>query len=75
MHGVGISAVNALSEFLEVEIRRNGNIYFQRYERGKKVTELKIIGKTERTGTKVYFKPDIEIFKTIGFSFDILSKR
>ncbi len=75
LHGVGISVVNALSEFLEVEIRRNGNIYFQRYERGKKVTELKIIGQTSKTGTKIYFRPDEEIFTTINFSFEILSKR
>ncbi len=75
LHGVGISVVNALSEFLEVEIRRNGNIYTQRFERGKKVTELEIIGKTERTGTKVFFKPDYEIFGNINFSFDILAKR
>ncbi len=75
LHGVGISVVNALSEFLEVEIRRNGNIYFQRYEKGKKVTELKIIGQTSKTGTKIYFRPDEEIFSTINFSFEILSKR
>jgi DNA gyrase subunit B len=75
LHGVGISVVNALSEFLEVEIRRNGNIYFQKFERGKKTTELEIIGKTERTGTKIFFKPDAEIFQKIEFSFDTLSKR
>ncbi len=75
LHGVGISVVNALSEFLEVEIRRNGNIYFQRYQRGKKVTELEIIGKSEKTGTKVTFKPDCEIFPITEFNFDILSKR
>ena len=75
LHGVGISVVNALSEFLEVEIRRNGNIYFQKFEKGKKVTELEIIGKTEKTGTKIFFMPDIEIFQKIDFSFDILSKR
>jgi len=75
LHGVGISVVNALSEFLEVEIRRNGNIYFQKFERGKKTTELEIIGKTERTGTKIFFKPDDEIFQKIEFSFDTLSKR
>ncbi len=75
LHGVGISVVNALSEFLEVEIRRNGKIYHQRYERGKKITELTVIGKTEKTGTKVWFKPDIEIFESIEIHYDTIAKR
>ncbi len=75
LHGVGISVVNALSEFLEVEIRRDGKIYHQRYEKGKKITELTVIGKTEKTGTKVWFKPDIEIFETIDIHYDTIAKR
>lgn len=75
LHGVGISVVNALSEWLEVEISRNGNIYHQRYEQGNPVSELKIIGQSEHTGTTVHFKPDKEIFETVEFSFDTLSQR
>ena len=75
LHGVGISVVNALSEWLEVEISRNENIYHQRYEQGNPVSELKIIGKSENTGTTVHFKPDKEIFETVEFSFDTLSQR
>ncbi len=75
LHGVGISVVNALSEFLEVEIRREGKIYHQRYEKGKKITELTVIGKTEKTGTKVWFKPDIEIFESIDIHYDTIAKR
>ncbi|MCX7926894.1 MAG: DNA topoisomerase (ATP-hydrolyzing) subunit B [Candidatus Omnitrophica bacterium] len=75
LHGVGVSVVNALSEWLEVEVKRDGNIYHQRYERGKTVTKLTIIGKAKTTGTKVTFKPDKEIFKSIEFSFDILAQR
>ncbi|MDI6782266.1 MAG: DNA topoisomerase (ATP-hydrolyzing) subunit B [bacterium] len=75
LHGVGISVVNALSEWLEVEISRNGNIYHQRYEQGHAVSELKIIGQSKSTGTTVHFKPDKEIFETVEFSFDTLSQR
>ncbi len=75
LHGVGVSVVNALSVFLEVEVRRNGKIYHQRYERGKPVTPLKEIGKAKGTGTKVLFKPDKEIFRTTEFSYDILANR
>ncbi len=75
LHGVGISVVNALSEWLEIEISRNGNIYHQRYEQGNPVSELKIIGQSTWTGTTVHFKPDKEIFETIDFSFDTLSQR
>ncbi len=75
LHGVGVSVVNALSSFLEVEIKRDGKIYHQRYERGKPVTPLREIGKARGTGTKVLFKPDKEIFKTTEFSYDILANR
>jgi DNA gyrase subunit B len=75
LHGVGVSVVNALSEFLEVKIHKNGNIYFQRYERGIPATELKIIGQSKDSGTTVTFKPDSEIFETVEFSFDYLTTR
>lgn len=76
LHGVGVSCVNALSDWLEVEIKREGQIYHQRYERGKTVTKLTVIGKTKATGTKITFKPDKTIFtKTTSFSYDILAKR
>jgi len=75
LHGVGVSVVNALSEYLEVTIKRDGGVYFQRYERGVPVEEFKKIGTTNKTGTKVTFKPDAEIFETTEFSFEILSKR
>jgi len=69
LHGVGASVVNALSEYLEVEVYRDGNIYRQRYERGKVVTKLEVIGKTDRTGTKTSFKPDPLIFEEIEFDY------
>ncbi|MDL1956187.1 MAG: DNA topoisomerase (ATP-hydrolyzing) subunit B [Candidatus Desulfofervidus auxilii] len=75
LHGVGVSVVNALSAYLEVEIRREGKVYWQRYERGKPVTSLMSIGETNRTGTKITFLPDDEIFKNIRFDFDILNQR
>jgi DNA gyrase subunit B len=75
LHGVGVSVVNALSEYLEVEVRINGNVYYQRYERGNPVTPLEITGTTKRTGTKVLFKPDSLIFETTTFSYDLLSQR
>ena len=68
LHGVGVSVVNALSEWLEVEVKRNGNIYYQKYSRGVPVTDLKIIGKSKSNGTKVSFKPDPEIFEELVFS-------
>jgi DNA gyrase subunit B len=74
LHGVGVSVVNALSEWLEVEVHRDGNIWTQRYERGIP-SELQKVGATERTGTKVVFQPDAKIFDSTEFSFDILSKR
>ncbi|MFH1460141.1 MAG: DNA topoisomerase (ATP-hydrolyzing) subunit B [Candidatus Omnitrophota bacterium] len=75
LHGVGVSVVNALSEWLEVEVRREGKIFHQKYEQGKTATKLKIIGKSKKTGTRVIFKPDREIFQITKFSFDILSNR
>jgi DNA gyrase subunit B len=75
LHGVGVSVVNALSEWLEVEIRHAGQVYEQRYERGKAVTPLNAAGKTKRRGTKVTFKPDAEIFETVEFSHETLSQR
>ncbi len=76
LHGVGSSVVNALSEWLEVEIRRDGHIYGQRFERGKTVSDLKLLGDTDETGTLVRFKPDGEIFtETTEFDFETLQKR
>jgi DNA gyrase subunit B len=75
LHGVGISVVNALSETLELEIWRNGNVYRQTYERGTPIAELEISGTTRKRGTKVTFKPDAQIFETIEFSFDVLAQR
>jgi len=75
LHGVGVSVVNALSETLEVEIKREGKVYNQRYERGKPNMPLKEVGTTEQRGTRVTFKPDAMIFETVDFSFEILSQR
>ncbi|HMK47672.1 MAG TPA: DNA topoisomerase (ATP-hydrolyzing) subunit B [Methanocella sp.] len=75
LHGVGVSVVNALSEYLEVEVRRNGKVYFQRYEGGKPVSEVKIIGDSKHTGTRTTFMPDKSIFETVEFQFDILANR
>ena len=75
LHGVGVSVVNALSEWLEVEVKRDGKAYHQRYQQGKPTTNLKVIGKSKTAGTKITFKPDRTIFKKVEFSFDILSQR
>ena len=75
LHGVGVSVVNALSEWLDVEIRQNGNVYQHHYERGVPSGPLTLVGKTKRRGTKVTFKPDSEIFEVLDFSYDILSQR
>lgn len=76
LHGVGASVVNALSEWLTVEIHREGTIYKQRFEDGgKAVTSLEIVGKTRRTGTTIHFKPDPTIFSTTNFNFDTLCER
>jgi len=75
LHGVGLSVVNALSEFIELEIRRDGKVYHQIYEKGEVKTKLEVTGKTKHTGTQIRFRPDSEIFETISFSFDLLSQR
>ena len=75
LHGVGVSCVNALSDWLEVEVKRDGKIYHQRYERGKTVSKLTVIGKSTSTGTKITFKPDKTIFPKTEYSYDILSQR
>lgn len=75
LHGVGVSVVNALSEWLEIEIKQNGQVFEQRYERGKPTGPLTVVGKTKARGTKVTFKPDPEIFEVTDFSYDVLSQR
>ena len=76
LHGVGVSVVNALSEWLEVEVRRDGKIYHQEYEKGRTASKLKVIGTAKKTGTRVTFKADQEIFgDKINYSFDTLSNR
>jgi len=75
LHGVGVSVVNALSENLDLEIKRDGGVYTQSYERGKPVSKLKKIGMTKKIGTKVTFKPDSEIFQETEYNLDMLSQR
>src|SRR3989338_5383891 len=75
LHGVGISVTNALSKELIVEVKRNGKVYQQKYEKGKPVTELEIVGESNETGTKVTFLPDNEIFPETEFHFDTLASR
>jgi DNA gyrase subunit B len=75
LHGVGVSVVNALSARLEVEVKRDGKVWVQAYERGKPLAPLKAVGTTKTTGTKVTFWPDPEIFETVEFSWDTLSSR
>src|SRR5690606_21481782 len=66
---------NAVSEWFEAEVRREGKIHHMRFEQGKTVSKLKVIGETQKTGTKITFKPDAEIFSTLDFDYDILAKR
>ncbi len=75
LHGVGVSVVNALSEWLEVFVHREGKIYAQKYERGKPLKKVEVIGKTKERGTVIKFKPDDKIFTTTEYHFDILSQR
>ena len=75
LHGVGVSVVNALSEWMEVEVRRNGRIYWQRYQRGSVASDVEVRGHSENTGTTVTFKPDGAIFEETEFNFDTLSSR
>ncbi|MFW6249932.1 MAG: DNA topoisomerase (ATP-hydrolyzing) subunit B [Alkalispirochaetaceae bacterium] len=75
LHGVGVSVVNALSEWCEVHVHREGKIYYQAYDRGVPRKDVAVIGETDRTGTVVTFRPDREIFEVQDFSFDTLSNR
>jgi DNA gyrase subunit B len=77
LHGVGVSVVNALSEWLEVEVRRDGKVFFQKYKKGDPVTPVKVIGKEDKgkTGTKVTFLPDNTIFKNRIFKFETIAER
>ncbi len=75
LHGVGVAVVNALSQWLEVEVSRNGEIYYQKFERGRPVNDLEVIGTTNKTGTKVRFLADGLIFDELDYKFKILSKR
>ena len=75
LHGVGASVVNALSEWLEVTVARNGKLYYQKYKRGTPVDAVKVIGTTDKTGTKVEFLADTEIFPIIEYKYDTLSNR
>jgi DNA gyrase subunit B len=75
LHGVGVSVVNALSESLDLEIWRNGQVYQQSYERGVPAAPLDATGTTKKRGTKITFKPDAQVFETTVFSFDILAQR
>src|SRR3989304_2891264 len=75
LHGVGVSVVNALAEGLELEVKRDGGVYQQRYERGNPVSPLTVVGKTKKRGTKITFRPDSEIFEDTEFSFDTIAHR
>jgi DNA gyrase subunit B len=75
LHGVGVSVVNALSEWLVAKVRRNGQEYMQKFERGIPVTSLEAIGNSDITGTTIHFKPDAEIFETVEFTFETLELR
>ncbi|MEA3378497.1 MAG: DNA topoisomerase (ATP-hydrolyzing) subunit B [Nanoarchaeota archaeon] len=75
LHGVGVSVVNALSEWLEVKIFKDGKVYMQKYARGKPQTDIKAVGDSEETGTYVRFMPDKDIFSTLDFQYDLLLNR
>jgi len=75
LHGVGVSVVNALSEYLEVEVYRDGQIFYQKYERGNPLAPVKVIGKSKSTGTKITFSPDPLIFKNRSFKFATINER
>ncbi|WP_347273840.1 DNA topoisomerase (ATP-hydrolyzing) subunit B [Candidatus Kuenenia sp.] len=75
LHGVGVSVVNALSEWLEVEVKRNDHVYFQRYEKGEVITPVETRGTTKKRGTKIVFKPDPEIFEDTTFCYETIAKR
>lgn len=75
LHGVGVSVVNALSDFLEVEVMREGKVFHQRFERGERMTHLRAAGTSKSNGTRILFHPDPQIFKKIQFDFDFLAER
>lgn len=75
LHGVGVSVVNALSEWMEAEVKRDGKVWFQRYNRGTPEKEVKATGEAKKTGTKIMFKPDVKIFETTEYNYDILAGR
>lgn len=75
LHGVGVACVNALSEWLKVEVRRNNKVHRQEYRRGKPITDLEVVGEAQDTGTSISFKPDAEIFETVEFSVDTIAYR
>ena len=75
LHGVGVSVVNALSEWLEVSVCRDGKVYQQSYHRGKPVTQLSVVGESSSTGTRITFKPDPEVFEEVVFSYETLVQR
>ncbi len=75
LHGVGVSVVNALSESLEVWVKRNGNVYYQKYERGNPLKDVEVIGNTTETGTVIVFKPDNKVFDEIDYKYETLEHR
>ncbi|RMH68274.1 MAG: DNA topoisomerase (ATP-hydrolyzing) subunit B [Gemmatimonadetes bacterium] len=75
LHGVGVSVVNALSEWLVAEVSRDGQVYQQRYQRGVKQNEVTVVGKTRKTGTKITFLPDRDIFESLEFNYDTIANR
>ncbi|HVM60581.1 MAG TPA: DNA topoisomerase (ATP-hydrolyzing) subunit B [Verrucomicrobiae bacterium] len=75
LHGVGVTCVNALSEWLEAEVKRDGKVHHMRFKRGKTASKLEVIGKAKGTGTKITFKPDNEIFPVVEYKYDILANR
>ena len=75
LHGVGASVVNALSEWLEVEVSTDGKVYFQRYERGRAATKLKVTGTADHTGSRITFQPDPEIFENTVYDYDVILRR
>ncbi|MBE0466578.1 MAG: DNA topoisomerase (ATP-hydrolyzing) subunit B [Candidatus Desulforudis sp.] len=75
LHGVGVSVVNALAEWMEVEVKREGYRYRQRFERGLPAGDLELLGEADETGTRVTFKPDPEIFEEVDFQYDLVAKR
>ena len=75
LHGVGVSVVNALSTRLEAEVYQGGKIHYQTFERGRKTSELAVVGKSRKRGTKIHFLPDETIFNAVEFNYEILARR